>query len=225
MAYDFYSRTNQRILDGAIVAISFYASYLIRYDGAILPYYQYQFWALLMPLIAGRLIVNFLFGLDAIQWRYIGFRDAWLMGRAYVAFSSILLVARFVLPNQMEILRIPASVIVIELLLSLIGAMAIRLSRRHLYEVKSRDANEGKIPSQRRVLLIGAGVMGANAAKGLASDSSLEVIGFLDDDPHKFGCVIAGAKVLGSTSELTEVIRTKSGRGLGMYSPDGQGVI
>ncbi|PYT96177.1 MAG: hypothetical protein DMG38_24935 [Acidobacteria bacterium] len=209
MAYDFYSRTNQRILDGAIVAISFYASYLIRYDGAILPYYQYQFWALLMPLIAGRLIVNFLFGLDAIQWRYIGFRDAWLMGRAYVAFSSILLVARFVLPNQMEILRIPASVIVIELLLSLIGAMAIRLSRRHLYEVKSRDANEGKIPSQRRVLLIGAGVMGANAAKGLASDSSLEVIGFLDDDPHKFGCVIAGAKVLGSTSELTEVIRTK----------------
>jgi UDP-glucose 4-epimerase len=207
MAYELYSRTNQRILDGAIVATSFYLAYLIRYDGTILPYYKYQFWALLMPIVAGRLLVNSLLRSDRIQWRYIGFRDAWLMGRAYAAFSSILLVVRFVVPNQIEILRIPISVIVVELLLSSFGAMAIRLLRRHVYEVKSKDANADKMPMRRRVLLIGAGQMGANAAKGLASDSSVETVGFLDDSPEKIGCVIAGVKVLGPTSELTEIVR------------------
>ena len=209
MAYQLYSRTNQRILDGVVVAASFYIAYLIRYDGAILPYYKYQFWALLMPVVAGRLLVNSLFGLDRIRWRYIGFRDAWLMGRAYMAFSSILILARFSTWKQVEILRIPASVIVIELLLSLIGAMTLRLSRRHLYEVKSRQANADRTPRRRRVLLIGAGTMGANAAKGLASDSSVEIVGFLDDDAEKIGCVIAGATVLGTTSELTEIVRTE----------------
>ena len=58
MAYQLYSRMNQRILDGAVGATSLYLAYLIRYDGTILPYYRYQFLALLMPMIAGRLVVG-----------------------------------------------------------------------------------------------------------------------------------------------------------------------
>src|SRR6516162_5133921 len=100
MAYEPYSRTNQQILDGAIVGVAFYLAFMIRYEGLITPDLQYQFWALLLPVIAGRLLTNFLFGLHRIVWRYVGFRDALYIGRAYLVFSLALLLARFGLPPQ-----------------------------------------------------------------------------------------------------------------------------
>src|SRR6266852_3081977 len=165
MPYNLYSRTNQHILEGTIVGISFYLAFLIRYEGAIPPYHQYQFWALLLPVITGRLLTNYLFGLHRIQWRYIGFRDADRVSRAYLGFSVFLVILRFGLPSQAGVIRIPASVIIIELLLSLLGAMGIRLARRNIYEVHAREANPDNPVGPRRVLLVGAGMMGASTAK------------------------------------------------------------
>lgn len=208
MPYDPYSRVNQQILEGTLVGVSFYLAFLIRFEGAIPPYHLYQFWALLLPIIAGRLLTNYLFGLHRIQWRYIGFRDALYTSRAYVAFSSALLLVRIGLPVQAGVVRIPASVLTIELILSLLGAMAIRVARRYVYEHQSKGLYAAKVEGPRRVLLIGAGMMGVNAARELASDSSVLIVGFLDDDPRKLGCVISGFKVLGPTSQLTEIVRT-----------------
>jgi len=209
MAYDPYSRTNQRVLEGTVVGVSFYLAFLIRYDGLIPPDVKHQFWVWLVPVIAGRLLANSLFGLNRVQWRYIGFHDAWRTTRAYLAFSAVLILARFGMPDQAAILRLPASVVVIELLLSLFGAIGLRLLRRHVYELQTRGANTVETPGPRRLLLIGAGMMGSNAAKELASDPSVRIVGFLDDNPRKLGCVIAGVKVLGPTSALTEVVRTE----------------
>src|SRR5215472_1270249 len=209
MAYDPYSRTNQQIIEGAIVGISFYLAYLIRFEGVIPPDRQYQFWALLLPIIAGRLLTNFLFGLHRIEWRYVGFRDALHMSRAYLVFSVVLLLAQLGLPVRLGLARIPASVITVEFLLSLLGAMGIRIVRRLVYEQRSREADPAQVKAPRRLLLIGAGTMGANAAKEMASDPSVEIVGFLDDDPRKFACVIAGTKVLGTTSDLAEIVRER----------------
>jgi nucleoside-diphosphate-sugar epimerase len=210
MPYDLYSRTNQRILEGGVVGVSFFLAFLIRYEGVIPPYHVYQFWALVLPIIAGRLLTNSLFGLERVQWRYMGFSDALQVTRAYFAFSVALLVLRFALPPQAGVARVPASVIIIDLLLALFGAMSVRFLRRYIYELKSKESNSPQSDGPRRLLLIGAGAMGANAAKEMASDSSVEIVGFLDDDPRKAGCVVGGIKVLGPTSELTEVVRTKN---------------
>jgi UDP-glucose 4-epimerase len=209
MAYDLYSRTNQRILEGTVIGVSFYLAFLIRYEGVIPPYRVYQFWTLLIPVIAGQLLTNFFFGLNRGQWRHISFRDALPIGRSYLTFAAFLLLMRFGLPGRVEVVRIPASVITIELLLCLLGAMGIRLLRRYVYELRSRKADSGKTDGPRRLLLVGAGMMGARAAKEIASDSSAKIVGFLDDDPRKIGCVIAGAKVLGPTTKLTEFVRTE----------------
>jgi nucleoside-diphosphate-sugar epimerase len=195
---------NRQILDGAIAGVSFYLAFQIRYEGAIPSYHKHQFWLFVVPVVAGRLLTNFLFELHRIQWRYIDFRDAFRTSRAYLAFSAILLLVRFGLPVQAAIVRIPTSVIIVELLFSLLGAMGVRLIRRYIYESKSRRT---KSSQPRRVLLVGAGMMGANVAKEMAADSSVQIVGFLDDDPRKFGCMIAGARVLGPTGELTETVR------------------
>ena len=177
MPYDPYSRTNQQILEGAVVGISFWLAFIIRFEGVIPPYHKYQLWALLVPMVVGRLLTNRLFGLYRIQWRYIGFRDVLRTSRAYVAFSAVLLLARFGLPVRAEIIRVPASVITIELLLSLLGAMSIRLLRRYLHEHQAREANALKAEDPERLLLIGAGMIGANAAKEMASNSCFKMVG------------------------------------------------
>src|SRR5579859_972688 len=140
MRYDVYSRLNQQVLDGAIIAASFYAAFLIRYEAAIPAYHDYQFWALVLPVVACRLLTNYLFGLHRIQWRYIGFSDVIFTIRSYAAFSAALLILRFALPSQAGIVRVPASVITIEFLLSILCEweydlpadiyMSIRLRRR-----------------------------------------------------------------------------------------------
>jgi UDP-glucose 4-epimerase len=209
MPYHLYSKTSQRILEAAVIVASFYCAFLIRYEGQIPSYHLRQFFVLAIPVALGQLLMNSIFGLNKIQWRYISMGDALVAARAYVAFSALMLMLRFTLPAQAGPLRIPANVIVIHLLLSLIGGLGIRLVRRHVYERKSAPAASAKRTKPRRLLLIGAGTMGAKTAKDMASDPSAEILGFLDDDPHKTGCVIAGVKVLGPTSELTEIVRTR----------------
>ena len=209
MPYELYSRTNQRILEGAVIGVSFYIAFLIRFEGAIPPYREYQFWTLLIPVIAGQLLTNSLFGLNRGQWRHIGFRDAWPIGRSYLTFATFLLFMRFGSPESVGIVRIPISVIIIQLLLCLLGAMGIRLLRRYVYELQFSKTDSAKTDRPRRLLLVGAGMMGARAAKEMASDSSVKIVGFLDDDPRKIGCAIAGAKVLGATTKLTEIVRTE----------------
>jgi nucleoside-diphosphate-sugar epimerase len=207
MRYDFYSRVNQQTIDGAVIGVSFYLAFLIRYEGTIPAYHKYQFWALLLPVIAGRLLTNYLFGLHKIQWRYIGFSDVLYTSRAYLAFSFVLLAGRIALPAAAGVIRVPGSVIAIEFLLSLLGAMGIRFTRRYVYEHPLKKTGESQRAKPRRLLLIGAGMVGANAAKEMATDPSVEIVGFLDDDLRKLGCVIAGAKVMGPTSELLDIVQ------------------
>jgi nucleoside-diphosphate-sugar epimerase len=206
MTYDPYSRTNQQALDGVIVGVAFYLACLIGYAGKI-PLEGLRFWAVLLALVAGRLISNFLFGLHKIQWRYIGLRDAFRIGQSYVAFSCLLLLIQVVLPGNIGIVLIPVNIIAVELLLSLFGAMGIRGLRRHLYEIQSKRPHALETGERRRLLLIGAGMIGANVAREMAADSSVHLVGFLDDDPRKLGSVIGGAKVLGATSLLAEILR------------------
>lgn len=208
MRYDFYTRTNQQMLDGAIVGFSFYCAYLIGYSWHLTIPHSYKSFGLLLAVIAGRLLTNFLFGLHRIQWRYIGLQDALHTARAYLSFSFFLLLLRFVLPQKAADFKLPIRVIAIEFLLSLLGAMSVRVLRRYIYEVQSKK-NFGPENGRRRLLLIGAGMMGAQVARDMASDSSVEVVGFLDDDPAKAGSIIAGTRVLGPTSMLAEIVDTR----------------
>jgi len=209
MRYRFYSKTNQILMEAAIVGASFFLAYEIRYEGAVPAYQIFQFWTLVIPIAVGRLVTNYLFGLNQIQWRHVSLRDVSPVAMSYFTFSLLLLVARYGLSVGWGIARIPLGVIMIEFLLSLLGALGIRMLRRLSYERHLIREESKKTKDPRRLLLIGAGVMGANVAKEMASHSSTQIVGFLDDDPGKFGCVIAGKKVLGPSSLLTEVVKTE----------------
>jgi FlaA1/EpsC-like NDP-sugar epimerase len=61
----------------------------------------------------------------------------------------------------------------------------------------------GSTATDRRVLIIGAGESGYILAREmLRSVTGYRPIGFLDDDPHKWGTHLAGLEVVGSTDDM-----------------------
>ncbi len=223
MPYDPYSRANQQLLDGAVVGVAFYLACLIGYDGSI-ALSGLQFWGFLLAIVGGRLLSNFFFNLHRIQWRYIGLQDAFRTSQSYLAFSVVLVFAEIVIAPKAGVARLPLRVFAMELLLSSAGALGIRALRRHIYEIESKNPRSLKKGEQRRVLLIGAGMIGASAAREMANDPSVRMVGFLDDDARKHGSFIGGVRVLGSTSLLAEIVRAeKVDSVLICISPGGRG--
>src|SRR5271154_4618652 len=204
-----YSRTNQVIIDSVIVALAFFVAYQTRYEGQVPAYQNFQFWVLLLPVIAGRQLANLFFGLGKMPWRYVSIRDVFRIGESYGAFSLFLVALRYAVPGSWPIARIPVGVIGVEFLLSFSGALAVRMLRRHFYERELTDSGVSKAERKRRVILIGAGIDGARVAKQMAMNSAVQIVGFLDDDVSTVGCVIAGVKVLGTSAMLAELVRRK----------------
>ncbi len=78
--------------------------------------------------------------------------------------------------------------------------------RRQYERDISRSANAKK---RRVVLIIGAGAAGASVVREMARhpELSLSPIGFLDDDPRKFGRYVASLPVIGTTEDVGAVVR------------------
>jgi UDP-glucose 4-epimerase len=194
-------------LEAAAITICVYLAYLLRFGGQIPPSYTYQMCGLAGAILASRLLASFLFGTHKVPWRYVSMTDAFKLGEAYALVSLYFLALHFIVPDSWFFPRVPASIIIIELFLSAPAAMAMRVLRRYVYERHDRSSAVLKNGKPRRILLIGAGILGSTVAKEMSARSGIKVIGFLDDDPEKIGKVISGACVLGPTMMLTDLVR------------------
>ena len=202
----FYSKSTQFLIDGLVVAIAFFLSYQIRYAGQVPAPDSLQLWLLILPMMLGRSVSNFSTGVYRFQWRYVSSTDAFHIAGTYGGFSCILLLCRLIVPVQL--LRIPISVIAVEFLISLVGALTLRMLRRALYEHRS-SRSEG-VRKARRLLLVGAGSHGATVAKEMSLHQGIRIVGFLDDDPQKVGAIVAGVPVLGPINVLSEITDAKN---------------
>ncbi len=207
--FDPYTRTNQLIVDGGILTLSFAAAYLIRFEGIPSWAFTKQFLLWLPYLLAARLLVNWKLGIYQFIWRYVSLPDALAIARALSLVTALLLGLRLFYPPGMIFgarLRVPLSVIALEYLLSLSGALGARALRRVLYE---RGQKTARTPFRevKRVILYGAGRAGILLLKELKNHGDVEVVGFVDDDPKKIGTVISGTRVLGDRKALGKLVR------------------
>jgi FlaA1/EpsC-like NDP-sugar epimerase len=205
------TKTNQFLIDIFIFIFSYFAAFFIRFEGIPDPINLKQL-LILFPYVAlARLLCFYFFSIYSIVWRYISIIDVISIFKALFPVTTILFLGRIFLPNKFPLLKLPLSVIALEFLLVLIGTLGVRMIRRLTSELSERVRLEDKGGSlkKKRTLLIGAGDAGNMVIKELRQrkDLAIEVEGFVDDDPRKFNTVIQGAKVLGNTAQIPEIVK------------------
>jgi FlaA1/EpsC-like NDP-sugar epimerase/UDP-N-acetylmuramyl pentapeptide phosphotransferase/UDP-N-acetylglucosamine-1-phosphate transferase len=192
-------------LDSLLVSLSFYAAFLIRFEGRPAPGVHEAYLECLPLLLAARLFVHVLFGVHRWSFRLSGFYEAVRLTLACftgtAAFGALLYFLRA--PGA------PRSVIVIEFLLTLVLLASVRFSPRlvHVWFLDARRARSGTT----RALIVGAGSSGDLLLRDLqrSRQHAYDVVGFVDDDASKWGTSIGGRPVLGPLSSIPEVARQR----------------
>lgn len=93
-------------------------------------------------------------------------------------------------------------------ILTLTLIIASRLAWRIF--VEQRNRRQGKGTKIERTIIVGAGEGGRilqNSLIGTPTSGEIDIIGFVDDDPNKVGTYLAGKKVLGTLSDLPQIIK------------------
>ena len=206
---DFHLRRYQLMQmagDGLLVALSYFLAFQLRFlddPGTIPERYVDLFLQSVGFVIAGKLIVFYLFGLYQKWWRFVGGRDIARIVQA-VSVSSLLLVVLFTVIQPFKH-DLPRSVAVTDFLLTLFLIAGARLGTRLF---KERPNKGNRIARGREVLVVGAGSGGQMVVRELRLNPHLgeTAIGFVDDNKDMCGMRIQGISVLGTTDEIETIL-------------------
>jgi FlaA1/EpsC-like NDP-sugar epimerase len=201
-------------LDAALIFVSYFLSYLLRFEGKI-PYSALWNLRITLPYILAFKIVVFLaFGLYKGMWRYTGLVDLINVLKANLtASATIILAILFITRFQ----GFPRSVFIVDGILTFLFIAGIRIvirivlyeNERNFRTLFGRSVYKRERPGsgKKRLLIIGAGDAAEKMLREIRDNPRLsyEVIGFLDDDPRKKGLRIHGVPVLGPIPEIAEM--------------------
>ena len=198
-------------VDLTILSSAIWLAFLLRFEGD-LGRGHLQDVLLAWPWVIGLQYLCFaLQKVPRFAWSLISVRETLPIVRATGAAAAVLLVVRYGgapfvghLP-ALDHLIVPASVIIIDAVLALLGMVGARTLRRLQTEARRRRRHGSRTPA--RTLLVGAGRAGQLLARELElrPDLGLQAIGFLDDDPNMRDQIVHGIPVLGTIPELPAV--------------------
>ena len=210
--FDLYSRANQYVLDGCCFAVSLTAAYMLRIEGWPTGADLTHLILWLPILVAARLFLHRIWGIYRQVWKFVSFSDTIQIAKSIAAVTALLVILRFCVPGTgalSQFVRIPASIIAIEGLLSFISSMGVRALRRVQYQhLRRAAAARVQRAPLKRALLYGAGRAGIMLRRELEAGRTYEVVGFVDDDPMKVGTVISNMQVVGSGDQLSQLVKT-----------------
>jgi UDP-GlcNAc:undecaprenyl-phosphate/decaprenyl-phosphate GlcNAc-1-phosphate transferase len=189
-SFVYMRRLAEVAVDGALIAASFLAAYLLRFNGIGTPHQRYLFLLTLPVLLLCRYIALLACGMYAGVWRYASARDALRAGFA-VAISG-LVAAGFISITQGPVGDFSQSVFVIDVLICTAAIVSARFAERaiiHFVDLARRR-------DLRRILIVGAGRTGRSLLRELRETPGERVVGFIDDAPSLRGRRLNGVKVV-----------------------------
>ena len=197
-------RLGQVFVDAAIVALSWWAAFHLRFDNAIPLKYSQLLNRTILLVVAIKLIVFIAFGFYNRWWRYVSIRDMWAVVRGVVIACLVADVTVY-LVSPVHGFRLPRSIAATDLLVTLALVAGSRLLARTVVERPSLTM----MASGKEVLVVGAGDAGRLIVQEMQRSRMLNYtpIGFVDDDPRKRNTRIMGVRVLGTLDELPRVLR------------------
>ena len=201
------------LLDILLISGSYYAAYLIRFEGEALTEFLSSFTASLPVVLGFKLVALYASGLYARSWTTFGLRDAYAVTRGVVG-GSILSVLAAAYIYRFELFS--RGVLLIDAVLLFVLVMLSRASFRLMSE-----AAASRNKRSRRILIYGAGSGGQMLAREMRANSNWEMnpVGFVDDDPVKQRRWILGLPVRGGSEELELSMRMHNVDELILSSP------
>ncbi|AEM72852.1 polysaccharide biosynthesis protein [Caldicellulosiruptor acetigenus] len=194
------------VIDVILIGVSYFASYLIRFDFQLAPIYYESI--ILTTIIFEITIVSCLYfsGNYKIIWRYATTNELIRLLLVVLIGSSL---ASFII--YIVNLRIPRSIYLLSYVLITISLLVSRIIYMYINE-KRKKFQSYKIERQKRALIIGAGSAGQLILNELKKHSEVGIlpVAFLDDDENKHYRYINGVIVLGKIEELPYVVEEKS---------------
>ncbi|MGD0003292.1 MAG: nucleoside-diphosphate sugar epimerase/dehydratase [Anaerolineaceae bacterium] len=192
-----------------LVIISVLGSYALRLEmgAAYFFYLPSAYWMLGAALLIKPLIY-YAFGLYRRMWIYASMQE---MRQIITAVTTASILVSTVMISSFTLgafYGFPRSVLVIDWLLSILFAGGIRFAFRLLAENRNYSQVQPLASKAKKALIIGAGDAGALVVRELQKNPQLNVIpiGFLDDNPAKQKQQIYGVPVVGTLTDLAQIL-------------------
>lgn len=189
----------------SILVGSLVFSLLLRFDFSVPEQYWEAFGDWSPGVILFKLIVLGVAGQYRSLLTFFSFPDA---KRLFIALGIAAVVEAIVWVFLRGQGMPPRGVIAVDFILSFVGLVGLRMGMRILRESYSGQAESQLPKSRKRVAILGAGSSGAILAREIQTKPGLglEVVCFIDDDPHKIGKSVHGRQVVGTRQELAEIV-------------------
>jgi FlaA1/EpsC-like NDP-sugar epimerase len=184
-----------------VILISHWLAYLIRFEFHPPVEHQTLFWKTLQWSLPVELMFLFVFGQFRSLLSYFSLPDA---RRVVFACAVASLIAMAIWYATGGAHAPPRSIIILSFLLDTAGLINVRVLFRTLRERQRGIGRNGK--AVRRIVIVGAGDVGANLAKEmmLRRDLCMTPVAFFDDDRTKWNRRIHGVSVVGRPELLAE---------------------
>jgi FlaA1/EpsC-like NDP-sugar epimerase len=215
-------RLVQVAVDAAIVAVSWFLAFELRFDQGLPVYYDTLLRRTIFLVVAIKLAIFLLFGFHRRWWRYVSVHDMWSAARGVVVASLVAYVTVY-LVSPVHNVRLPRSVAIMDLLITLALIAGARLLARTVIE----RPRGGVVARGDEVIVVGAGDAGRLVVQEMQRSRLVNAtpIGFVDDDRTKRNSRILGVRVLGTTEELPRIIRDHQPDEILIAIPSASGAI
>ena len=202
--YKFKTKINlvtKFVYDLFCFVISSYLAFFIRFDfsfDVLVNYLDYLKIASVIELILGFMIIHIYKTYKDI-WQYTSINEIFKLIKATILekliFSIIIL--------SLSLEGFPRSIF----LISPITAFTLLVVPRLFIRLSREERNGGK-KGENNTLIVGAGDAGEKIIREIKAHSHLgyNVVGFVDDNPAKYGCYLQGVKVLGDTYSIPNLV-------------------
>lgn len=203
-------RLLEMILDFFLIGLSYYLAFLTQ-GGLQVDAQQMDLFLQTSPIaLASAYLSFFVFGAYRGLWRYVSVEDLFLYARAALGAVFLTALAVYILYTTQVFSPVILFLFAVFLFL---GLAASRSSFRILDWLYSRRKAR---PEKFKVIIYGAEDAGEIALRWiiLNPDFGYSPVGFLDDDPYKWGRRIHGLTVLGGRKQFEAILASTKADGL-----------
>ena len=211
--------------DIVLFAVSLSLSYLLRLELHVGNLDIRQIYSLLFWVVPLKFVIYLFSGLYSGMWRFTGVRDFWLLAKASLLATMLIMLIILITSGFQGYSR---GVFIADGIITFLLTGGVRMAIRSFYSSRMNPMTSIYQPVSAqltKVLIVGAGQAGEKILREIMGNNSLhyDVVGFIDDDPEKQGRTIHGIRVLGTVERLSIIIKKEKIRQVLIAVPSASG--